>query len=224
MHRHDTQEDLGERPRGETASKEVMNRWLGSKEDFQYEQYDDEHVHERDSDSEDDEPFEEDENEELSPTGMEEYQKLISKDPGYEWLLDRLRRDILLSPPEQDVMNKIRMEILKSCCSTRRISRKESSQGYKVRFYIDWNPFAFLDEQEYDEPDAQAIANAITLTGSCKDAQALSCREYLTQTWPSTGPCIIQLIQKLLRDRDGFDETEAVGNYNPLARQTRKSY
>ena len=196
---HEPCTGIEEKPRGEAPSKEVMNRWLRSSDDLKFEQYPAERIDEQ-YDPLDDSVLEEDD--EPSVSSLKEYQKLICSDPGYGWLLDRLRREMLLLRPEQDIMNEIGEEILRASRSTRRISRKKSSQGCRVIFSIEWDPVAFLDEQAFDEPDDQAIANAITITGSCKNAQALSCREYLVQTWPLIGSSVIQLIQELLRNRD----------------------
>lgn len=43
-----------------------------------------------------------------------------------------------------------------------------------------------------------AMEEAITLTGSLIDAQALPCIEYLRQTWPLSGEYILRLLQKLM--------------------------
>jgi hypothetical protein len=49
------------------------------------------------------------------------------------------------------------------------------------------DPSAFVREQEYREKPDEVVEITITLTGSAKDAQALTCAQYLCQTWPSVG-------------------------------------
>jgi hypothetical protein len=65
-----------------------------------------------------------------------------------------------------------------------KVSRKKSVEAYKITFEIEWDPLAFIKEQEYREEPGEAIERAITLTGYAKDAQALTCAQYLRQTWP----------------------------------------
>jgi hypothetical protein len=147
-----------------------------------------------------DEMFLEEPDEELVIPRLEEYTKFISGSLGYSWLRDQLRREALIVSPGRDVLDEVRSKILGTIPSPQRISRKTSLQGCTVVYAVDWSPTVFLNEQNYDqsESDESAIANAVTLTGLCDDAQALSCREYLSQTWPQTGKCTLRLIQSLL--------------------------
>ncbi|KAJ5525503.1 hypothetical protein N7494_012153 [Penicillium frequentans] len=64
---------------------------------------------------------------------------------------------------------------------------------------MDWDPVTFLQEQQYLESPEIAIGQAIVLTGSAVMVQALTCSEYLQQTWPSSGMKILELIQELIR-------------------------
>jgi hypothetical protein len=45
----------------------------------------------------------------------------------------------------------------------------------------------------------EVVAKVITLTGSAMDAQALTCEQYLCQTWPSAGEYIIRLVKDVVR-------------------------
>jgi hypothetical protein len=69
-----------------------------------------------------------------------------------------------------------------------------------MTFEMNWNPLAFITDQEYDEDPGVAIENAITLTGSATDAQTTTCRQYLCQTWPSFAEHVIHLIKEVVRD------------------------
>jgi len=144
--------------------------------------------------------FADEPDEELVIPALEEYSKFISGLPGYSWLRDQLRREALMVSPGRDVLDEVRNRILDTIPTPRRISRKASPQACTVVYVVDWNPIAFLYDQDYEqsESDNSAIANAVTLTGLCDDAHALSCREYLNQTWPRTGENTLRLIQSLL--------------------------
>ena len=132
------------------------------------------------------------------------YRDFIFENPAYEWLVACLRREFYLAPAEPNSMEVIREKILSCLLSTKTthsISRKRSPEPYKVTFEVEWDPVAFVKEQEYTGEPGRAIEMAITLTGSAEDAQALTCVQYLRQTWPSTGGHIMQLIKDVVRDR-----------------------
>ncbi|OAR01627.1 hypothetical protein LLEC1_03282 [Akanthomyces lecanii] len=77
---------------------------------------------------------------------------------------------------------------------------------HKIRqayFDIDWDPRSFVQVQQYDANPHEAICSAITLTGLAEDAQALTSSQYLSQTWPSTGNFMMQMIQEVLRGESG---------------------
>jgi hypothetical protein len=70
-------------------------------------------------------------------------------------------------------------------------------------YTLDWDLLSFLEDQEYSESNAEALPLVITLTGSREAAQALTCAQYLHQTWPSSAGKMLQLLQALLRIRPG---------------------
>ncbi len=119
-----------------------------------------------------------------------EYLQFISGNLSYERLLDNLRRETTLERSDPDVMQTIREKILQAIPTyrSRRVGREEPSEGCTVVYHVDWNPFDFLAEQEYEEPGKSALANAITLTGFWRDAQALSSRETSLKLGHRRGP------------------------------------
>lgn len=135
------------------------------------------------------------------------YQSFISNVASYEWLLSSLRRELLLAPAKPNIMEAIRNKILTSLPSSHRLSRRLSAEAYTVTYVVQWNPLDFLDEQGYQEEPGEALKGVITLTGSSEDAQALSCAQYLCQTWPSTGGYILQLIMEIVRAGPGNRQT-----------------
>jgi hypothetical protein len=131
------------------------------------------------------------------------YLKLVFGTEAYEWLTTRLRREFRLVPTDPDTIGTIRDEIVRSLPSAPRISRKASSQTFSARFELDWDIFGFFDSQEYSAQPDEILEGVITLTGSCQDAQATTCAQYMHQTWPSTGEVMMQLIKEALRSADG---------------------
>jgi hypothetical protein len=102
------------------------------------------------------------------------------------------------SSPLSNSMEAIRQKIISSLPH-----EVKSTEAHKVTFVIEWDPLAFVKEQEYREEPDEAIEKAITLTGSAKDAQALTCAQYLCQTWPSTGEHTTRLVKDVLRSGPG---------------------
>ncbi|KAF3905765.1 hypothetical protein AA313_de0203376 [Arthrobotrys entomopaga] len=128
------------------------------------------------------------------------YRDFIFKTPAFEWLVASLRRDVLLETTEPNSMETIRKEIIRSLPSSRRVSKMKSAEAFKVIYMTGWDPFLFLTEQQYkDEDGPEAIMRAITLTGSTDDAQALTCAQYIRQTWPLNGKHIVWLINDVVR-------------------------
>jgi hypothetical protein len=135
------------------------------------------------------------------------YRDFIYKSPAYEWLLASLRREFLLAPVEPNSMEAIRRKIIHFLPSSHKVSRKKSAEAYKMTFEIEWDPLAFVKEQEYREEPGEAVERAITLTGSAKDAQALTCAQYLCQTWPLAGEHTVRLVKDVVRSGPGHRHT-----------------
>ena len=154
-------------------------------------------------DQESNDEADEEETGEINKPEHRVYRDLIFQVPAYEWLLTTLRREFRLTPAEPNIMEIIRREIIHSLPSSHKVSRKRPAEAYKVVFTLDWDPLAFIIEQEYEEEPDEAIEIAITLTGSTKDAQALTCTQYMCQTWQSTGQQTIQLIKDVVRSGPG---------------------
>jgi hypothetical protein len=144
-----------------------------------------------------------DEDEEADMPELLAYRDFISKVPAYEWLLANVYREILLASAEPNLMDAIRRMILHFLPSSHKVSRKASVEAYKVVYKIEWDLLAFVKEQEYTEEPDEAVEKAITLTGSANDAQALTCAQYLRQTWPSAGEHIIRLLKNVARSETG---------------------
>jgi hypothetical protein len=131
------------------------------------------------------------------------YRNFLFTTPAYEWLLSSLRRELFLAPAEPTFLQTIEQKILSSIPASNKVSKKRSADSYVIYFKIEWDPLAFIKEQGYTEEPHEAIEIAITLTGCSKDAQALTCGQYMCQTWPSTGPRLLRLIKDLVRSGPG---------------------
>jgi hypothetical protein len=60
-----------------------------------------------------------------------------------------------------------------------------------------------VKKQRYTESPEVALERAITLTGSVNNAQAVTTREYLSQTWPATGIQVMRLVTGVASNKIG---------------------
>ncbi|KAM0414628.1 hypothetical protein ACHAPT_013531 [Fusarium lateritium] len=131
------------------------------------------------------------------------YSEFVFSNESYEWLLTRLRREFCLVPTEPNTIQEIRDKIMSSLPSAHRVSRQVSSQSCSARFELDWDILEFFETQGYLNRPDEVFGNVITLTGSCHDAQAATCAQYIRQTWPLTGEAMVQLLKEVLRGGEG---------------------
>jgi hypothetical protein len=127
------------------------------------------------------------------------YKEFICKAPAYEWLLQSIRKELLLNVAEANVRANIRQTILDCLPKTHRVSRKESPNIHTATFTVEWDPCSFLQEQEYSESPEEVVERAIAITGSHKDAQATTIVQYLSQTWPTTGIHLLSLTKEVVQ-------------------------
>lgn len=138
---------------------------------------------------------------EVSLPGIEAYKRLIKESAGYKSLLINLRREHLLSASHPNTMETIRKTILASLPTSPLISRARCTETLHMNYYLRWNFFDFYAGQGYAVDVALALENAICLTGSSTYSQALTCREYVLQTWPSIGSSVLELLGRELSYR-----------------------
>lgn len=151
-----------------------------------------------------------DKEEDIDLPELKKYRDSIIDDVAYKWLLADLGKHCLLIPSNPDVMTDIREKILHSLPTTQRFSRREPPASYKMTYSVEWDPMSFLKDQGYKGEPSEAIATVITLIGSTNTAQALTSSQYLQQTWPSSGPMVLQVIEHAIGLQHGKDAT---GNF-----------
>lgn len=93
----------------------------------------------------------------------------------------------------------------------------------QTKYAIQWDPIAFLKDQEYKEDPAEALPIVITLTGSADNAQALTCSQYLQQKWPSYGLQVLELIQSVLRSQPNVPAGSTLTDGTVLTAQIQSS-
>jgi hypothetical protein len=145
----------------------------------------------------------EDDHEQYDVSNHVAYRNVMLQSPAYKWLLGRLLRETDLATEEANTQVEIRQRIIAALPASQNISRRYSSETHKVMFEVDWDPIQFIVEQRYEGDRGEAVERAITLTGSINHAQALTCGQYLGQTWPLSGDCMINLLKGRIKSEPG---------------------
>uniref|UniRef100_A0A0B7KL66 Uncharacterized protein n=1 Tax=Bionectria ochroleuca TaxID=29856 RepID=A0A0B7KL66_BIOOC len=130
---------------------------------------------------------------------LQQYQKFAIKTEAYQWLVSRLRLELRLGLAKSTTVQDIRDVIKAPLKDSRKVSRKVPSTSHKVIFKFAWDLSNFLLDQQSILDKAEAFGRVIMLTGFRQDAQALTCEQYLTQTWPTTGKQMSECIRDALR-------------------------
>ncbi|KAH7067031.1 hypothetical protein BKA63DRAFT_425181 [Paraphoma chrysanthemicola] len=126
------------------------------------------------------------------------YRTLLLQSPPYQWFIQTLQRECRVDAMSPNHMDTVRMRVLEHLPTSRIVSRRRPSESYKVLFRIDWDPVTFLLDQGYEGNLRDVVDIVVTLTGGMDDAQALTCSEYMRQTWPSSGSQILHLIKDVV--------------------------
>ncbi|KAL2794134.1 hypothetical protein BJX66DRAFT_338119 [Aspergillus keveii] len=140
------------------------------------------------------------------------YLDSILESPAYEWLVGSFQKSISLGFLEKQSMSDIAAAVLQSFPPSPPVSRKSGAEAVKASFVMEWSPIAFFKGQRYDGRADVIFDKVLTLTGSLDDIQAMTCGEYMRQTWPATGIHIVTAIKKALSaNQAGSNECELPG-------------
>ncbi|KAL2869911.1 5'-methylthioadenosine/S-adenosylhomocysteine nucleosidase [Aspergillus lucknowensis] len=144
------------------------------------------------------------------------YSGLLERFPAYRWLVGCARRILSLGTVGENVMQHIAIRFPFQYPSSN-VDLLLSPTLDRADFVLDWNLQSFLREQGYAGDPVNIFDHVITLTGWLDNVQALTCVQYMRQTWPESSDCVISLLHKLLEGseicsssgslRDGTDLT-----------------
>jgi hypothetical protein len=109
------------------------------------------------------------------------------------WFLENVGSSGL--PTKRTALEAITLEV-DATLSSIRTTERPGFPAFQINFDIDWDLPNFLRGQTYGTTWEIAVERAITVTGSSGNAQALSCVDYMSQTWPSSGREVVRVLQK----------------------------
>ena len=138
---------------------------------------------------------------ELEIADLNRYQKIITGSLAYHWLVSSINRESTMTTTGPNLASAIRHQIAQKLGRLRTISRKAPIKVESVMFEVSVDFLGFFEKQQYNVSAANALPMVVTLTGEGDNVQAVTCLEYLTQTWPQTGPSIMQFLQQLLEEK-----------------------
>lgn len=139
--------------------------------------------------------------------------KFVTQSRAFKRLVANVRGDTYdpAAMMEYSYMSTQIRELLGSLQTNQLIAGSASQLKPSPVFYTDWDPIAFVNEQEYSEQPDIAVAGAITVTGVDNgNVEAMTCSEYLNRTWPLLGHELMEHIKAVLRSALG---TRTFGNF-----------
>ncbi|KAF1949824.1 hypothetical protein CC80DRAFT_428143 [Byssothecium circinans] len=136
------------------------------------------------------------------------YRRLIEESGAFKWLLAQLQNAVhLFTPWPRNIKQEIRKGIQSQLPSQFKFSRSDLTQVIKAEYNVVLDLVGFLVEQEYTGDLGDAFGNVITITGNDKYAQTETCMNYLCQTWPLLGQCLVHVLKCAVRSTKGLLHT-----------------
>ncbi|KAL7812598.1 hypothetical protein V8C44DRAFT_63943 [Trichoderma aethiopicum] len=164
-------------------------------------------------------PVTDDNSDEGSGHDFSHYQEALTAGPAFQWVIETLKRELSPSSAGLHTMEKISSDILKGLSENQEISKRHPPKPSKLTFHVSCDIFAYMQEQGYAMDAADVLPRAITLTGSSTNAQALTVRQYMCQTWPTIECHLVQAIQAALRMHKASGE-DASNPFEDLSKYT----
>jgi hypothetical protein len=132
---------------------------------------------------------------------------VLRKSEAYAWLISAVQRNRKMNSNLPCRMKTHREWLLgmlermthQEQTKHQKISRRRKPDLFTVKYELSWDLIGFLQEQEYvDNSLHSIIGRVITLTGNEHFVQALPCKAYMEQMWPSTSVQFLQLLEHLV--------------------------
>jgi hypothetical protein len=144
-----------------------------------------------------------------------DFSDVIMNNEAFEWLLSRVIREIKQGPAIETIM-----DISREIESHLQSSEFAVASTYHATFTFDCDSEGFWNSQLIDSSIPRKLSRVITITGSSQDAQALTCGQYLSLTWPVTGPQVLRHLDAVFAENTG---TIHLGDF-PLNHELIEAY
>lgn len=141
------------------------------------------------------EGIKDDEEDEIDQSELSGYHKTILNSPAYEWFLTTVAKESVLRLETNQP--RLRHRILDKL-PTGTISKRRTPDMHQVTFKLEWhhsmNERLRTEFAEDSTLPVQPHRSSIVMTGSTREAQGLTIKQYLAQTWPKTNLKILEIL------------------------------
>ena len=124
----------------------------------------------------------------------------------FEWLLLRIKTFIKLS--RGDGLKQVSIGLFRGI-------KKNLEEGLAptAHFVVDWNLIGFLEDNYGTTPN---LAKIIAVNSDAGSVQAITVGEYISQTWPLTGPSLLQALALCTSSDERVYTQTFKGTANPM--------
>ena len=158
------------------------------------------------------EGVQDDDEDPIDQSKLSAYHKIILDSTAYKWFLKSAA--IEASVNFETSLPRIRQQILDKL-PTGTVSKLRSPKVYEVKYSFEWQPSMGDRLQdmfsEVSQRSIRPIRSSIVMTGSPNQAQGLTIKQYLAQTWPEIG---LQVLDALLQS-NAYPNSHYCGTSSP---------
>ncbi|KAK5073749.1 hypothetical protein LTR64_007113 [Lithohypha guttulata] len=130
----------------------------------------------------------------------EAYAHQAATHPSYRWLLGKIRGDVLLTNDGQQVEKSISSLVLHHLPKAKMLHRSTALRLSETIIEVDWSPLSYMQQQVLGSSALFcSVGSFITLTGTVRELQALTCVQYVEQVWPEGGGFLVNVIDHALQ-------------------------
>lgn len=141
---------------------------------------------ELDGNDDDNDGDDDDDDGDVDDSQLAMYRNVVAKSIAFQWLLCRLHRETSLATLEASSARAISIHIRQTLYARREnrvVSSERGPPKCSVLFQSDWDPLAFVSNQEYKEEPDEAIDGAIVIVQAINGgAEAMPCSGYVGRT------------------------------------------
>jgi hypothetical protein len=138
---------------------------------------------------------EDDEEDSSQEEELSKYHHLLVESPAYKWFLTSLSNESVIQLESSHP--RIRQQILEKL-PTGKISKRRTPVIHEVSFNVEWRPTMnerLLCAYSEDMNGPNLPHNeSLVITGSPNKSQALTMKQYITQTWSSNGSLVFDVL------------------------------
>jgi len=144
-----------------------------------------------------------DEEDSIDQSDLSAYHQIILDSSAYKWFLMSLKNESILQLVTSE--RRIRQIILDKL-PTGTISKQRTPNFHEVTFNLEWQ-HAMEEKLRHELSEElkgpyRSPREPIVMTGSPREMQGLTIRQYLTQTWPTNGFQIFNALQRTIMNFD----------------------